>query len=209
MNRSSGSLSFVLILALLSMWSATARAQGTAPAPDPWVTPHPTESPPQGPPGPVQPLPPPYGAPAAPGGYGYGQPYGFNQRSLFLYENDKKNPGVALLLNFLIMGAGSIYADHVAGALIAWALVVGGVVVVVWAAGPDRTDGETQLGVTGGVLALLSGVIYSYVDAYQSAKEYNRTLARRLGLPADLVLGPAPIRTGETIAWGPAVTLRF
>jgi hypothetical protein len=207
MNRGSGSLSFALVLTLFSVWSATARAQGTAPPPDPWVTPQSNPSPPPGSAAPVQPLPPPYGAPAPAGGYG--QPYGFNQRSLFMYENDKKNPGVALLLNFLIMGAGSIYADHVAGALIAWALVVGGVVVVVWAAGPDRTDGETQMGVTGGVLMLLSGVIYSYVDAYQSAKEYNRNLARRLGLPADLVLGPAPIRTGETTAWGPALTLRF
>ena len=198
-----------MVLASITLGSATARAQAQTPAPDPWLTPHPSGAPPQGAPraapAPVQPLP--YGEPS-PSPY-MGQPYGFNQRSVFMYENDKKNPGVALLINFLFMGAGSIYADHAAGALIAWGVMIGGVALVIWAVNPDRSERETEYGVTGGLMMMAGAVIYSYVDAYQSAKEYNRNLARRLGLPIDLALSATSIRNGETTAWGPALTLRF
>ena len=49
---------------------------------------------------------------------------------MFLYEEQRKSSAVAVLLSILIPGVGNIYADHVVGAIITWALIVGGVAVV-------------------------------------------------------------------------------
>jgi TM2 domain-containing membrane protein YozV len=158
---------------------------------------------------PVQPLPPAQGAP-----YGYAPGYTINPQTLFIYEEEKKSPGLALFLSFLLPGLGNIYADHAMGAVITWGLIIGGASIIAW--GVNHTNPDTGGG--GGVDAggalfmgffvILGGVAYSLVDSYLSAKDYNQELARRLGLP---VVGIAPIHTSgdNATAWGPALMLRF
>src|SRR5689334_13734944 len=139
---------------------------------------------------PVQPLPPAQGAP-----YGYAPGYNINPQTLFIYEEEKKSPGLALLLSFLLPGLGNIYADHAMGAVITWGLIIGGVSIVAWSI--NETNVQTGQEGNGGAFLLgffmaLGGVVYSLVDSYSSAKDYNRELARRLGLP---IVGIAPIHT--------------
>jgi hypothetical protein len=150
---------------------------------------------------PVQPLPP---------AQGYAPGYAISPQAMFLYEEEKKSPGIALLLSLLLPGLGNIYADHPVGAVITWALIIGGVSIAVYGIQHVNPEGGGGDGVgmffLGWVVAL-GGVVYSLVDSYQSAKEYNHELARRLGLP---FVGVAPIRmTGGETAWGPALVLRF
>jgi TM2 domain-containing membrane protein YozV len=155
---------------------------------------------------PVQPLPPAQGSP-----YGYAPGYNINPQTMFIYEEEKKSPGAALVLSLIFPGLGNIYADHWMGAVVTWVLIIGGVSIAMW--GIEHTDLEPGGSDNGGAIVLgflvaLGGGVYSVVDAYQSAKEYNRELARRLGLP---IVSLAPIRmsgSGET-AWGPALMLRF
>jgi hypothetical protein len=222
MNRRSGSLVLASLLVVVTASRAAAQTPPPAgPAADPWNTPHPAPPPgPQGAPPPYAPPPgyaPPqnYPPPApygAPNPYGWGGQPGFNQQSLFVYENEKKSPGIALLINFLLPGLGSIYADHAMGALLTWGLIIGGVAVAVAGINRDLEAGQSEVNpapIVIGYLMVLSGIIYSYVDSYTSAKEYNRALAQRLGLPAGFVLGPAPMVVGQTIGWGPAIGFRF
>ena len=152
---------------------------------------------------PVQPLPPAQG-------YGYAPGY-VNPQTMFLYEEEKKSPALALVLSLLLPGVGNIYADHAVGALITWVLIIGGAWLAWWGIEREvnRAPGESVDGtpIVVGYLAVLGGIVYSLVDSYQSAKEYNRELAKRLGLP---IIGVAPIRTsGGDMAWGPALILRF
>jgi hypothetical protein len=208
----------VLALLLLSSTRASADAWGGGPQPQ-------AAAPSQGPPpGAPPPAPYPYGAPYGAQPYGappygaqpYGAgPYGVNPQSLYLYESEKKTPAIAVLLSLLVPGVGNLYADHLAGAAITWALIIGGFFVV--ANGVHSTtqpDGfvTTQINsseVTAGVLMLLSGIIYSPIDAYYASVDYNHALAQRLRLPTGLVLAPTTIRTERGVAWGPGLSLRF
>jgi hypothetical protein len=155
---------------------------------------------------PVQPVPPAQGAP-----YGYAPVYGMNPRAMFMYEEEKKSPGIALLLSFLLPGLGNIYADHAMGAVITWGLIIGGVSIAVY--GVNHTNPEGNGADAGGAIfigffVVFGGVAYSLADSYLSARDFNHELARRLGLP---MMSVAPIHvngTNET-AWGPALTLRF
>jgi hypothetical protein len=203
-------------LLLASLMVSKAWAQ-TPPPPDPWNTPHPAPPPGQPPPPPYAPPPqapppPPYGAPNPYGGWG-SSPYGFSQQAVFMYENEKKNAGIALLINFLLPGLGSIYADHAMGALLTWGLIFGGVAVAVWGINQGAQNGSGTINpapILVGYLMAISGVVYSYIDAYASTKAYNRALAQRLGLPAGFSLGPAPLLVdGQSTAWGPALSFRF
>src|SRR5262245_22164202 len=130
MNRRLGSLSLAVVLVVSLLGNEIARAQQAPPGPDPWL---------------AQP-------PTAPQPNGYSPAYGFDQRAVWMYQNEHKNEGIALLLNFLFMGAGSIYADHIAGALLAWAMALGGVGLIVWGVGPNRSTGEQELGLGGGLV---------------------------------------------------------
>jgi TM2 domain-containing membrane protein YozV len=205
-----------VVLALLLLSST--RASATAP-PATWEGGYaqpPAAAPPQGPP----PAPYPYGAQPY-GAQPYGaQPYGagpyINPQSLYLYENEKKTPAIAVLLSLLVPGVGNLYADHIAGAAITWALIIGGAVVAVngvhtttdssgFVTNTQYNSGEITLG----VLMFVSGIIYSPIDAYVSSVDYNRALAQRLRLPTGFVLAPAPIRTERGVAWGPGLSLRF
>jgi hypothetical protein len=164
---------------------------------------------------PPQPLPPPGYAP-------YPAPYGLVPPPSMVYEGQKKSEFLALVLEFVLPGVGSIYAEHVAGALFTWATVVAsGVLVFYWfdqnlkAINRTNTTGDgafpgfqamwafwTAIGVSAG------GRIFGIYDAYSSAKEYNRALRGRLGLP-DWTVSLAPIRTDRAVSVGPALSLRF
>jgi TM2 domain-containing membrane protein YozV len=161
---------------------------------------------------PVQPVQPVQPAQGAPYGYGYAAPgYNINPQTMFIYEEEKKSPGLALVLSLLLPGLGNIYADHAIGAVVTWGLIIGGVLLINWGANQTNLDtGQDANGgaITIGFLAVLGGVIYSLVDSYSSAKDYNRELARRLGLPM-MSLAPIRVNGSTETAWGPAVTLRF
>jgi len=159
----------------------------------------------------------PYGG--APYGSAYGNSYGVNPQAMMFYDNEKKNGAIALLLEFLVPGVGSVYADHGIGALITWGLMIGGVVVIVWDLESQITtnpDGTTTTNgsfdatpVLLGVGMILAGRIYGFVDSYSSCTNYNRALAQRLGLPVGVAFNLAPIRMDQNVAWGPALSLRF
>lgn len=139
------------------------------------------------------------------------------------YESQKRSPGIALLLEFFIPGVGSIYGDHLTGALINWGLEIMGVVLMFDSlnirtrceynsydyrtdCGSDINDGEFVVGLG----LLLGGRIYGFIDAYTSTHEYNRRLRRQLGLPDWISMGLAPIRSGQNeVAYAPTLRLRF
>ena len=189
--------------------SARAQAQPSAAAPAPYALP-PAYPPPAYPP-----------AAQAPD-YGYAplprpQP---SPQQFALYQDNKKNPGVALLLELFIPGVGSIYADHAVGAAVTWALQIGGLLVAVWGIGQLRdpeapesvmrrpnNDAAVSAIVAGFAIAV-GGRIYGLVDSWSSASDYNSALAAQLGI-ADASFIIAPMRAGNGLAWGPALSLRF
>jgi hypothetical protein len=172
---------------------------------------------------------PPPGYPGAQPGYGppppystYYQPQGPNPMAYMTYEAQKKNVGISILLEFLLPGLGSIYSDHAAGALITWTCLIVGIVLMVRGASElgssynDRTgqfedDGDDNAGIYmgAGLLLLLGGRIYGFVDSYQSPSAYNRALAARLGLPAGFSMGVGPIGGGQMMTVGPRVGFTF
>jgi hypothetical protein len=131
------------------------------------------------------------------------------------YENDKRNRGVAFLIELFLPGGGSIYSDHFAGALLTWGLIVGGVVLVVTSIHSENSGteyssvkiNETQLLV--GVVAVLGGRIYGFVDAVSSVSTYNQKLRRSLGLPEWVSVGVTPIRTRDDVAYAPTLRVAF
>ncbi len=171
--------------------------------------------PPPPPPGGFAPYGPPYG-PAYAAHYGYApvQPPG----ELY-YEAQKKNEMLALVIEFFVPGVGSIYADHVAGAMVTWALTVGGIVLAFWWVGQNINQESFDNGAGNGprdtwaiylaLGAILGGRIYGLVDSYSSARDFNQRLRQRLGLPDFASLGVVPIRTDRAISWGPSLSFRF
>lgn len=73
--------------------------------------------------------------------------------------------------------------------------------------GTSITANEPQL--TVGVLAMLGGRIFGFIDAWQSTSAYNQRLRRLMGLPEWLALGMAPIRTRDNVAYAPTLRLSF
>jgi hypothetical protein len=142
---------------------------------------------------------------------------------LMAFEDGKKNPAVALLLEFVMAGVGSIYADHWQGALITWAGILGGVALVVVGASRyqwqlkegSASQAQMQPDNSGAVIVMVAGAltmfgfrIYGLVDSWQSTNDYNRGLAKRLGMPLfSATVAPAPTERG--LAWGPALQFRF
>jgi TM2 domain-containing membrane protein YozV len=191
----------VAVLAALALPASAARAQQPPPAP-------------YAPPPPSTPPPPYYAPPPSPyPNYPYSQqpaPGAPSPQQLTIYENESKSHAVALLLNWLFPGLGSIYADHAVGAFVTWAGIGGGVALVV--IGANNTDtqmshpGETLI--IAGAVMIVGFSIYSWVDAWSSVTDYNETLAARIGLTA-ANLGVTPIVTPHGQTWGPSLTLRF
>lgn len=220
----------LFVLLPISAAASGARAQSATPAPsnpptsvssptaaNPAQAPDPQGQPPAYPPGPYPAYPPaPYPA-YPPGPYPappyYAAPYNYDPQAIYLYDMQRRSPGLALLLEFLVPGVGSIYGGHPAGAAATWGMSATGVVLVFGVIGMSGDNGHpSDTEVTAVVLGLgliIAGRIYGLVDSYSSTCEHNRTLAQQLGLPAGLALAPAPIRVGDRVAWGPALSLRF
>jgi hypothetical protein len=206
----------LLVPALLVVATPGARAQSN---PDGYPTQPPAGQPP---PPTAQPYANPYGAPPAPQPYGaYGAPYApygspypppVNPQNWYLYEASKKSVAVSVILELFIPGVGSIYADHVIGAVITWGLTFAGLVVALSAFDEDQYGYPTTYDndrFTLGLLLVLGGRIYGIVDSVQSANDFNRGLAARLGLPATVAVGVTPLRDGTITAWGPSLAFRF
>ena len=158
---------------------------------------------PYAPPPPPPAYPAPYPAPYATRPPAYPAPAPFGYSPWALYEEIRKSPGLAFLLEFLLPGAGSIYADHTVGAIITWGLALGGMLVIINSGrttrdpytGDDQTElNDTQLAV--GVLMLLGGRTYGLIDSVVSTRAYNERLRQRLGLGAALGLNALPVATG-------------
>jgi hypothetical protein len=175
-------------------------ATPAAPYPPPGAYPPPGPYPPPGAYPPPGQYPPPY----APYPY-QASPNGPNPQALYLYESESKSPALALVLEIVIPGIGSIYADHTVGALVTWGLALTGMSLALW----DLNRHEQGNLFYTGLLIASGGRIYGFVDSLSSASDYNRALAQRLGLPPTIALTPAAIRMGDRVAWGPALTLRF
>lgn len=111
---------------------------------------------------------------------------------------------MALLAEFFVPGLGSIYGDHPIGALITWGVMIGGIIGAV--NGLDHHSGELLVG---GLLVVLGGRIYGFVDAYQAVGAYNQELAQRLGLPPGLSVNVAPLRGPQGLAIGPRLRFSF
>lgn len=206
-----------------------AKGSGPAqPAPPGGYPPPPGAYPPPGGPPPQAGYPPPGGggyAPAAPyPGYpAYPPPpYGYDPQRLMLYDQQKKDVAVAMLLEFLIPGLGSIYAGHAVGAAITWGLTLGGfVLAMIWIADindslNDDLNNDTSSSrrpnpalLLGAMGLFVAGRVYGLYDAYAATKVYNGELATRLGLSPGFSLGLTPIRSGHHLAWGPSLALQF
>ena len=137
---------------------------------------------------------------------------------MFLYAEQSKSSAAAVLLSLLVPGVGNIYADHALGAVITWALIIGGAVVTTqsvhnttdaYGYSYATTTSVNSSELTVGIFMILGGLIYSPIDAYFASERYNHELAERLGLPTGFALGPAPIRTDRSVAWGPGLSFRF
>jgi hypothetical protein len=175
--------------------------------------------------------PPPWLAPAGPPPY-YGYPYGapiyepypqpFSARAQ--YEQLKRSEGICLLIELLLPGGGSLYADHVAGSLVTWAGTITGFVFLLHGLNEniDATEdgffgnSETAPGHPGdrsievGLVVLLAARVFGLADTWYAAKRYNHALAARLGLrDLDVDLTLAPVVSDHAVAWGPALSLRF
>ena len=171
---------------------------------------------PYAPPAPYPAYPAPNPAPyatQAPPPYPVPVPYGYSPWAF--YEEMRKSAGLAFLFEFLLPGAGSIYADHTTGAIITWGLALGGMVVLLRSGrtthdpytGEDRTDfNDAQLAI--GVLMLVGGRTYGLVDSIVSTRAYNERLRQRLGLRATLGLGAVPTAAGGQV-FGPSFRLSF
>jgi TM2 domain-containing membrane protein YozV len=201
-------------------WAQTAPAPQPAPPTNPWQAP-PSQTYQTPPPGYPPSAGPPPGYPPPPPGYG--GPYYYygpnNQMTYANYEAQKKNAGLALLVEFLVPGLGSFYGDHGLGALITWTLMITGVVLLVvganqWVDDVNAENGSEIHSSTGntemiaGLLMILGGRIYGFVDAYQSSEEYNRKLRARLGLPPGFVIGVGPVGRGS-MSIGPHLGFTF
>ena len=187
------------------------------------------------PPSAPQPQPPPPPAPPPPGGFApypgaYAYPYGnvgpYGNASpygpppvTFIYETQKKNELLALVIEFFVPGVGSLYADHVAGAILTWATFVGGVAIFFWWFDQNLANRNNSTvsdngpqdvwAIYLGFGLILGGRIYGLVDSYTSARDFNRRLRARLGMPEWASVGVVPIRTDRAVSWGPSLSFRF
>lgn len=180
--------------------------QQSQPAP-----PQPQPAPQQPPPGMPAYGPPPYGY-GGPYGYGYGAPYNVNTQALLLYESGKKSGALAVLLSLWVPGLGNIYADHISGAVVTWAAIIGGFALIVHGnhTSPDGYGSQIdQTDLSLGLLLIAGGIIYSPIDAGVAVSDYNHALAQHLGIPPEFALGVVPIRMDRNVAWGPGLSFRF
>jgi hypothetical protein len=213
-----------MLLGQIAIGGRAQAAPTAAPAPAPAPTPapagqYPPTSPWEMPPGSYYP---------PPGQYpGYGPPQLLPDLPLAIahYESSKRSRGIALLIEWFLPGGGSIYGDHLRGALMTWGLMVAGVVLLVYGmSGAGEYDPQTgvdrpadndrvQFGVVGGLGLLLVGRTYGFVDAWRSTGRYNDDLRLRLGVPVQYARdlhGPwAPRRLAAGPSFGPRLAFKF
>lgn len=101
---------------------------------------------------------------------------------------DRKSPGVAFLLSFLIVGAGQGYNGQWGKALLMAGGAISGVAIAS-AGAEDCVDYDDCGRVTAGVVAALGFAIWSWIDAPITASAINTR--RDLGI-ASLEVGPLP-----------------
>lgn len=120
--------------------------------------------------------------------------------SMATYQNNKRSNGLSLLCEFLVPGLGSIYGEHLKGALITWALLATGVGLLIYGfagIGSDldgresgSDEAQVRFGLVGGLVLLGAGRVHGFVDAWRSTSRYNDGLRTRLGLPGHVSFGP-------------------
>ncbi len=193
-------------LAYFTLALISSQAHAQIPSPPSTGAAAPPVTTPQSPPAP----PPPTYRPA-PGTYDYAAevpPFAGQSlpvRALYAYERDRKSPAGAAVLSLLWPGLGNLYAGHYAGILITWSLIIGGIALGTHGLNTSGVSNEFYLG-----LALVTGgIVYSPIDAYLAADQYNRELGARLGLPPGFAIAPTPIQTEHGIAWAPGISVRF
>jgi hypothetical protein len=140
---------------------------------------------------------------------------------MMAYDAQKRSQGLALLAEFLLPGLGSIYGDHFAGAAITWGAMIAGFVLLVWGLENSfdsydsqtdsyrKNDSAAEFGFLAGLLLLLGGRIYGFVDSWQATGAYNERLRQRLGVPAGFSFGLTRFQTPEGMAAGPRLRWTF
>jgi hypothetical protein len=199
--------------------AAPAPAPAPAPAAPPATTAPATQYPPgtspwEMPPGTYHP------PPAQHPGYGPQQPVPNLHWAIANYESSKRSRALALVIEWFIPGGGSIYGDHLQGAVITWVTMVAGVALLVWGvtgstdyAAETENEDRIRFGVGGGIVLLLGGRTYGFIDAWQSTTRYNENLRARFGVPPQYgrdVHGPGgPRRIVGPRTFGPQLAFRF
>lgn len=91
-----------------------------------------------------------------------------NQQKLAMYNNQKKNPGTAGVLSFLISSTGHAYAGNWGRGL----LFLGGRILCVSVA----SNAESKDHAIGGLIAFLGLAIWEIIDAGNEVDKYNKRL---------------------------------
>lgn len=134
--------------------------------------------------------------------------------SELIYADDSKSTAGAVVLELLLPGLGSVYAEDNRGALMTWALLAAGAAAVIVGVSqlhfygpdgpepppmPEKTSPVALPLIIGGVAVAVYGRIYGLQNAANAADRYNTTLRTSLGL--------APLITSDTT--GVTLTARF
>jgi hypothetical protein len=131
-------------------------------------------------------------------------------RALANYYEAEKSMFAGMALQYLLPGVGQIYADHLEGALVTWACVLGGIALVVWDIQElERHEPGAGYVAAAGIALFIGGQIYGYIDVYRSIRRFNDDLRARLHVPESLSLDLRATRTPEGMAFGPRVGFRF
>lgn len=154
----------------------------------------------------------PFDAPP-PASYGLGAPQAMSPDQVFAMT--RKSPGLAFLIEFLLPGGGSIYGDHLTGALITWGTVIGGMLVLFKSGekvrDPNTGESETKMNgpmLAAGVIIMLGGRTYGLIDSIVSTRAYNENLRRQLGLSAHFSIEAIRAVNGDHVV-APSLRLQF
>lgn len=117
-----------------------------------------------------------------------------------IYQGSKRSHGLSLLCEFFVPGLGSLYGEHLGGALITWALLAAGLGLLIYGfagigsdpegIGAGTDESPVRFGLLGGALLMGAGRVHGFVDAWRSTTRYNDGLRTRLGLPGYVSFGP-------------------
>jgi hypothetical protein len=150
---------------------------------------------------------------AAPPGATVPAPRAPDAPSWAAYEASKKDEGIAIVLELVVPGVGSIYAGHWKGAAITWSMTLVGSYALMWGAfstiGGGETSARHNVAIAGGAALAIGGRIYGVINSFRSAQRYNRGLARRLGLNHGLVLTPIPLHVDGQTTLGLGASWQF